>query len=336
MFAYIYTYIYVHAYICVLFLGTPSLAIASWDRATDFGNPARHSEQSEVRRDLSGTSADRGACRQLCLLCRVKGETARKSSKGTPSVCCNIWSGLCEWGHGYVAETHVDERKREIRVNSLYHVCRLDLYILFWNSRIFTLKMSLAFYLRQRIKVLFVYFFFVMAMSKLKTVALKSYCGIYLYISIYANIARAISFTRFARAFFLSSPLPNAHPLLPFTSLAFEITRCDDSSSRSRRIDLSQTWSLHDRGSVNIYQYLCFVISRLTYECSHRDTRLVNISDKMSTTTDVNDLADVPKEGTPIFLQTRAAQVIAGIFVWIALFLTCQQVSTIDRTRHLL
>lgn len=62
----------------------------------------------------------------------------------------------------------------------------------------------------------------------------------------------------------------------------------------------------------------------------------VNISDKMSTTTDVSDLADVPKEGTPIFLQTRAAQVIAGIFVWIALFLTCQQVSTIDRIRHLL
>lgn len=53
----------------------------------------------------------------------------------------------------------------------------------------------------------------------------------------------------------------------------------------------------------------------------------MNISDKMSTTTDVSDLADVPKEGTPIFLQTRAAQVIAGIFVWVALFLTCQQVS---------
>lgn len=55
----------------------------------------------------------------------------------------------------------------------------------------------------------------------------------------------------------------------------------------------------------------------------------VNTSSKMSTTTDVGDLADVPKEGTPIFLQTRAAQVIAGIFVWVALFLTCQQVSTI-------
>lgn len=52
----------------------------------------------------------------------------------------------------------------------------------------------------------------------------------------------------------------------------------------------------------------------------------VNSSVKMSTTTDVNDLADTPKEGTPIFLQTRAAQGIAGVFVWVALFLTCQQV----------
>lgn len=48
--------------------------------------------------------------------------------------------------------------------------------------------------------------------------------------------------------------------------------------------------------------------------------------DKMSTTTDVSDLVESPKEGTPIFLQTRAAQCIAGVFVWVALFLTCQQV----------
>lgn len=61
----------------------------------------------------------------------------------------------------------------------------------------------------------------------------------------------------------------------------------------------------------------------------------MNISDKMSTTTDVSGLlVDVPKEGTPIFLQTRAAQVIAGIFVWVALFLTCQQVfNRSDKTR---
>lgn len=54
----------------------------------------------------------------------------------------------------------------------------------------------------------------------------------------------------------------------------------------------------------------------------------VNPLDKMSTTTDVSDLtADLQvKEGTPIFLQTRAAQVIAGVFVSVALFLTCQQV----------
>ncbi|CAG9088475.1 unnamed protein product [Plutella xylostella] len=28
----------------------------------------------------------------------------------------------------------------------------------------------------------------------------------------------------------------------------------------------------------------------------------------------------------PVFLQTRSAQVIAGIFVWTALFITCQQI----------
>ncbi|XP_012274709.1 transmembrane protein 184B isoform X1 [Orussus abietinus] len=32
------------------------------------------------------------------------------------------------------------------------------------------------------------------------------------------------------------------------------------------------------------------------------------------------------KEATPIFLQTRTAQGIAGAFVWVALFLTCQQI----------
>lgn len=57
----------------------------------------------------------------------------------------------------------------------------------------------------------------------------------------------------------------------------------------------------------------------------------VNPSNKMSTTTDISDLADVSKEATPIFLQTHAAQGIAGIFVWVALFLTCQQVSTVNK-----
>ena len=32
--------------------------------------------------------------------------------------------------------------------------------------------------------------------------------------------------------------------------------------------------------------------------------------------------------GDGIFLQTKTAQGLAGIFVWIALFLTCQQVSS--------
>ena len=37
---------------------------------------------------------------------------------------------------------------------------------------------------------------------------------------------------------------------------------------------------------------------------------------------------DVTKDDeiTPIFLQTRACQGISGAFVWLALFLTCQQV----------
>lgn len=53
----------------------------------------------------------------------------------------------------------------------------------------------------------------------------------------------------------------------------------------------------------------------------------VNSFDKMSTTTDISDLAvDLPKEGTPIFLQTRAAWAIAGVFMAVALFFTCQQV----------
>lgn len=33
--------------------------------------------------------------------------------------------------------------------------------------------------------------------------------------------------------------------------------------------------------------------------------------------------------GDGIFLQTKTAQVLAGVFVWAALFVTCQQVSSI-------
>ena len=40
--------------------------------------------------------------------------------------------------------------------------------------------------------------------------------------------------------------------------------------------------------------------------------------------TAVNEISD--SKAAPIFLQTRAAQGIAGAFVWVALFLTCQQV----------
>ncbi|XP_046822961.1 transmembrane protein 184B isoform X1 [Vespa crabro] len=43
-------------------------------------------------------------------------------------------------------------------------------------------------------------------------------------------------------------------------------------------------------------------------------------------TNSTNNFRNVSKEATPIFLQTRTAQGIAGIFVWLALFLTCQQI----------
>ncbi|XP_043595222.1 transmembrane protein 184B isoform X1 [Bombus pyrosoma] len=44
-----------------------------------------------------------------------------------------------------------------------------------------------------------------------------------------------------------------------------------------------------------------------------------SLSDMMSTTA-------IPEKAAPIFLQTRAAQGIAGAFVWVALFITCQQI----------
>lgn len=37
----------------------------------------------------------------------------------------------------------------------------------------------------------------------------------------------------------------------------------------------------------------------------------------------------VQAQSNPIFLQTTAAQVIAGLFVWTAVFVTCQQVKFI-------
>jgi len=37
----------------------------------------------------------------------------------------------------------------------------------------------------------------------------------------------------------------------------------------------------------------------------------------------------VQAQSNPIFLQTTAAQAIAGLFVWTAVFVTCQQVKYI-------
>jgi len=43
-------------------------------------------------------------------------------------------------------------------------------------------------------------------------------------------------------------------------------------------------------------------------------------------TTAVGDISPPSAEAAPIFLETKAAQGIAGAFVWVALFVTCQQV----------
>ena len=43
------------------------------------------------------------------------------------------------------------------------------------------------------------------------------------------------------------------------------------------------------------------------------------------TTTTIGDIPPTAK-AAPIFLETKAAQGIAGAFVWVALFVTCQQV----------
>lgn len=55
-------------------------------------------------------------------------------------------------------------------------------------------------------------------------------------------------------------------------------------------------------------------------------TIAVSVIDNMTINDTQNSENTVDKEATPIFLQTRTAQGIAGIFVWLALFLTCQQV----------
>ncbi|XP_035730891.1 transmembrane protein 184B-like isoform X1 [Vespa mandarinia] len=62
-----------------------------------------------------------------------------------------------------------------------------------------------------------------------------------------------------------------------------------------------------------------------TFE-TEASTIAVSVIDNMMTNVIKNFKTNFTKEATPIFLQTRTAQGIAGIFVWLALFLTCQQI----------
>lgn len=52
-------------------------------------------------------------------------------------------------------------------------------------------------------------------------------------------------------------------------------------------------------------------------------------SNNTETTTDIIEVITqrTITQSNPIFLQTTAAQVIAGLFVWTAVFVTCQQVN---------
>lgn len=60
---------------------------------------------------------------------------------------------------------------------------------------------------------------------------------------------------------------------------------------------------------------------------------VVTLSSTVATTTAGSHL--LPRALTePVFLQTKAAQVIAGVFVWAALFITCQQVNAFHRSVH--
>lgn len=46
-------------------------------------------------------------------------------------------------------------------------------------------------------------------------------------------------------------------------------------------------------------------------------------------TTEIITKRVVQAQSNPIFLQTTAAQAIAGLFVWTAVFVTCQQVNIV-------
>lgn len=208
-----------------------------------------------------------------------------------------------------------------------FRVC--DLFLRWRASRLFA---------RTRKGLVYLFFFRITAVSKPKTVAWKSYRGIYIYIDLCEH--RSCNLVYAIRTRFLSLFPPTKRPLTP----PFYLPRVRDYALRwflksitSNRfvINIVVPWS-RKRATVNVFALLSAGWRMNVVAVTGTRASFVNISDKMSTTTDVSDLADVPKEGTPIFLQTRAAQVIAGIFVWIALFLTCQQVSTIDRIRHLL
>jgi hypothetical protein len=51
-----------------------------------------------------------------------------------------------------------------------------------------------------------------------------------------------------------------------------------------------------------------------------------SIHSESNSTTVGHTVLPTSAEPTPIFLETKAAQGIAGAFVWIALFMTCHQV----------
>lgn len=55
-----------------------------------------------------------------------------------------------------------------------------------------------------------------------------------------------------------------------------------------------------------------------------------NLTETTTDTIEIITQRVVQAQSTPIFLQTTAAQVIAGLFVWTAVFVTCQQVEFIN------
>lgn len=60
-------------------------------------------------------------------------------------------------------------------------------------------------------------------------------------------------------------------------------------------------------------------------------------SNNSETTTDTIEVIaqEVQAQSNLIFLQTTAAQVIAGLFVWTAVFVTCQQVNNFSLNNNI-